>query len=436
MPFAPEKITAKLGERRLQSSEDQSSLQQQRQQGQDIGKIRTREYAEAALTRQGHKPRIALLNYDSVIKMVEYLRHRNPDCARTIDGYIGFLGMTLRVLKDTTPDDLVRVAKEADEDQLEVLFLELDDHWLGELNSTATRSTKWAAIKTFLVANTVRKARLLKCNIRNRQQTIDFALTKDDCRKVLEEARETSDKLIVSLLIESLQRIGTINLLTWGDMQPHLEKSEDLFLVWIDPKRTKRNIGHWAPVGPLSTYYMRKRLGELRAKGLEVNSETRLVTGERRPLEPIRTPTIMMQVHRLMMQAGILGRKQSEGKSTRYEKHVHSFRKFGVVEMQRHGVNEQVIRFLMGQKRDTYSNWTNRADELLEIYREARPTLDQKDALADIVEYANSRGYNLDPKYLQVREIKAHSNPHPNNSSGAEATAAFSYSQKSIDKCF
>jgi hypothetical protein len=80
-----------------------------------------------------------------------------------------------------------------------------------------------------------------------------------------------------------------------------------------------------------------------------------------------------MVSHALM----ILAPFRKEIKMVRYEKHCHCFRKFGVVEMQNYGVNEQVIRYLMGQKRDTYSNWNNRYDDLLEIYRRARPRLDE-----------------------------------------------------------
>lgn len=365
-------------------------------------------YAIQVLTHTGHGSQINLLEYESVIKMIEYLRHRNPDCDNTIITYMGFLNSTLKVLGSITPDDLVRIAREADEDQLEALFLRLDDHWLEELNATASRLSKWAALKTFLEASHVRKARLIKCNIRKRRKIIDYALTKDDCRRTLEAAKTTEEKLTVSLLIESMQRIGTITQLIWGDMKPHLDKGEDTFMVWIDPKRTKRNIEHWMPVGPLSSYHMRKRLSELGAEPTE-EAKLTMITGE--------------QVQHIMRKAGVIGKKQGSGNMTRYEKHVHSFRKFGVVEMQRVGVNEQVIRFLMGQKRDTYSEWSNRYDELLDIYREARPRLDQKQALEDVLEYAKARGYSLDPKDLHlIGVIRADQDPHRHDHQGvAEA---------------
>jgi hypothetical protein len=74
----------------------------------------------------------------------------------------------------------------------------------------------------------------------------------------------------------------------------------------------------------------------------------------------------------------------------------------------------------MGQKRDTYPDWTNRYDELLKIYVEARPRLDEKDALSDIVEYAQSRGYSFDPKAL-VRDIRADQVPGSDNTRRVEA---------------
>lgn len=356
-----------------------------------------------------HKPK------DAVANMVEYLKHRNPDCDNTIETYMVHLNSTLKVLGNITPDDLVRVAREADEDQLEALFLRLDDHWMEELNATSTRTSKWAFLKTFLESNHVRKARLIKCNIRGRKKVIDYALTKDDCRRILDAAKRPKDKLTIALLIESMQRIGTIMQLTWGDMKPHLDKGEDTFMVWIDPKRTKRNIAHWAPIGPLSSYYMRKMLTEVS----EVSDETLLIDDSIGNTKP--------RLHRIMSRAGVLGKKQGQGHMTRYEKHVHSFRKFGVVEMQRAKVNEQVIRFLMGQKRDTYSDWSNRYDELLDIYREARPRLDQKQALDDVLDYAKARGYSIDPKHLHlVGEIGADTDPHRLSNEGiAEASNGF-----------
>jgi hypothetical protein len=118
--------------------------------------------------------------------------------------------------------------------------------------------------------------------------------------------------------------------------------------------------------------------------------------------------------------------KQGSGYMTRYQKHIHSFRKFGKVEMQRNKVNEDMINYLMGHKRDTYSEWADRYDELLEIYREARPTLDQRDALNDIVEYAQSRGYSLVPNTLtRLRDIRAGQDPHTDSCGKAEATEVF-----------
>jgi hypothetical protein len=424
MASAPRKITSKLGEK-VQASgghQKESSLQQP--------KNTAKQYTIEALKQAGHGSWIALLEYDSVINMIEYLRHRNPDCAKTIGTYLGFLSLTLRVLGHTTPDDLVRAAKEADEDQLEALFLDLDDHWLGELNATATRLSKWAGLKTFLEANHVKKVRLIKCNIRTRKKTVDYALTREDCRRILDTAKITRDKLVIALLTESLQRIGTITLLTWGDVQAHLEKGEDVFLIWIDPQRTKRNIEHWAPIGPLSCYFMRKLLSEFKEKGIEVSDRDRLVGS-------LRTSSTGEQVHRIMVRAGVVGRKQANGHMTRYEKHVQSFRKFGKVEMQGHKVNEDVINYLMGHRRDTYSEWADRYDELLKIYKEARPQidqlrprLDQKEALDDILEYAKVRGFSLDPKDLTwIGDIETDSAAHADSSQGAEASTVFRSSQ-------
>jgi hypothetical protein len=77
----------------------------------------------------------------------------------------------------------------------------------------------------------------------------------------------------------------------------------------------------------------------------------------------------------------------------------------------------------MGQKRDTYSEWSNRYDELLDIYREARPRLDQKQALDDILDYAKARGCSLDSKHLHpVGEIGVDPDPHRVSNQGvAEA---------------
>jgi hypothetical protein len=195
-------------------------------------------------------------------------------------------------------------------------------------------------------------------------------------------------------------------------LQEHLAKGEETFLIWIDAARTKCRIEHWMPVGTLSSYYMRKRLGELKLS----DSVAKLIL--------VRLDTLTQKIRRLMAQARVLGRKQGQGHMTRYEKHVHSFRKFGKVEMQRNGVNEDVINYLMGHKRDTYSEWGDRYDELLEIYRGARPRLDEKDTLADIAEYAKSRGYSLGPEQLQrIGEIRADQDPHSNGGKRAEATA-------------
>jgi hypothetical protein len=131
-----------------------------------------------------------------------------------------------------------------------------------------------------------------------------------------------------------------------------------------------------------------------------------------------------------MTQAAVTGEKKGHGHMTRYVKHIHSFRAFGSVEMQNRNVNKDVIDYLMGHK-VTYTEWKKRYNELLEIYRQARPRLDQKEALGDIVEYAKARGYSLDPKDLKVSDgitkfgdIGAGSNPHANSSQGAEASKA------------
>lgn len=419
MVSALDRLTAKLGEKKsLQQAETvtASSLQQ------------LREYGEKALRDARHSSRICLLEYSSVLKLVEYLRHRNPDCAQTVNAYLGILNSTLKLLSNTSPDELVRAAKESDEDQLEALFLDIDDHWIAEFNGTASRRTKWACLKTFLVSNNVRKATMMKCKIRNRRKTIDYALNKEDCRKVLDAAKTTSDKLTVSLLLESMQRIGTISLLTWGNVKPHLDKGEDCFLIWIDPQRTKCNIEHWAPIGPLSAYYMRKRLTELREEGVEVGGEDNLITNRKH--HSMNVAAIAQQFHRIMTIADVVGRKQGQGSMTRYEKHLHSFRKFGKVEMQKHDVNEDVINYLMGHKRDTYSEWGDRYEDLLNIYRASRPTLDEKDAVTDIIDYANSRGYSIDPKVIyntadlklaMAWDIKAGISPNSSGTRGAEA---------------
>jgi hypothetical protein len=53
--------------------------------------------------------------------------------------------------------------------------------------------------------------------------------------------------------------------------------------------------------------------------------------------------TVTEQLHRMMTQTGVLGKKQGQSRMTMYERRIHSFRRFGIVEMQRAKVIEDVI---------------------------------------------------------------------------------------------
>ena len=74
-----------------------------------------------------------------------------------------------------------------------------------------------------------------------------------------------------------------------------------------------------------------------------------------------------------------------------------SARAFGSVEMQNRNVNKDVIDYLMGHK-VTYIDWKNRYNQLLEIYRQARPRLNEEQAMNDTLEYGKAIGCSFDPK--------------------------------------
>jgi integrase len=409
-------VTQKLGEERLRDSgEKNSSLQQQQL-------LDTRAFGLESLRRKGCMTKANLLEYPSILRLVGYLRRRNPYCWATVGTYIPHLGMIMRYL-GRTPDELVEEHREDDEDALEQLFLAVDQEWLRRGASPSTRIVKWSCLNTFLKSNSIRKVRLIEAPVKNQVILDDEAMTQEGCRKVFRACRSNQDRLLVSLLVESLQRAGTIGSLTWGDVREHIAAGETCFLVKIGAGRTKRNIVHWAPVGVLSSYYIRESLKELKANGIEPKDSDPLIMSltEKNRIVPVMASNVILRASRILERARIRGRRFGDKSGTRYERHAQSFRKFARESMQNQGADIEAVEHLMGHKTSTYSKWLNRKDMLLDIYRRCMPRLDEKDTMTEVVDFARSRGFTLDPKTLsRVGEIRVDQS-HSRGSNGIAA---------------
>lgn len=91
--------------------------------------------------------------------------------------------------------------------------------------------------------------------------------------------------------------------------------------------------------------------------------------------------------------------------------------------MQNAGAPDEAIQHLMGHKTSTYSKWLNRKEELLDIYKRSHPGLDEKTAVEQVIEYANSLGLNLDPKVVIPLKGNGNIEVHANVSAECENTA-------------